>query len=746
MTAPVLGQEIPPIQKSEEIRIINAKEYYIHTVEQGHTLYSISKIYDVSMDEIVFENPNSKYGLSIGQELRIPVKSRDDIVRESYANNNFDFFYHIAKSGENFKRISDLYAISERKLRRANTKLNEPLKAGQYLKIPVEEKTVQERVQEKKAVVVSKEPEKVTKPEEKFIFYTTRAGDNLYRIALKYGVSIDEIKQLNRGVGEKLPTGKSLRIPKQKGKVSYINHRVKKREKITKIAKNYNVSLVNIFELNPRLGRRLQTGQIVKIPSSYEEVIEEVTEVAVTEEMIVEIPMNRDSLNCYADPTNSLKTYHVALLIPLYLEEADSLKFDIENPNEEILEESSFRFLQFYYGSLIAVDSLKKQGLNIELHVYDVDNDMAKAMKVINLDEMRSMDLIIGPFFSRIFPLASNFARIFGIPIVNPLSQRSDIISNNSRVYKYQPTDRFQIEDVKNIISQDFKDSKIFLLDKEEGSYNDPFNKYANILKEVSIDSFKVSNLDLYNLALEKAEADTALMGVLTRKAVEEELPFEMDSVHPYLTVEGMNLATEELELFIDDTTSFGNEIVKIHFASDSLRPFAKYASVFRNNVVILNTEDNVFALDILTRFNIVHDTMPITIIGVPNWEDFENMNNEMYQNLNTHYLSSTFVDYKDRGVISFIKRYRAEYLSEPVEYAFIGFDLSWYFMNALLKFGNNFNDCLQFYDPDLIRPQVKFETNGKGEGYENVYWDAIKFRNYQLQKIDLRPTLNQPK
>ena len=92
---------------------------------------------------------------------------------------------------------------------------------------------------------------------------------------------------------------------------------------------------------------------------------------------------------------------------------------------------------------------LKKQGLNIELHVYDVDDDMAKAMKVINMDEMRSMDLIIGPFFSRIFPLASNFARIFDIPIVNPLSKRSDIVQNNAQVYKFQPTGRFQIEDVK---------------------------------------------------------------------------------------------------------------------------------------------------------------------------------------------------------------------------------------------------------------------------------------------------------
>ena len=745
MMTTVFGQDVPQIQKSEEVRMINAKEYYIHVVDQGHTLYSISKIYEVSIDEIEFENPDSKYGLSIGQELRIPVKSRDAIVSESFSSNNFDFFYHITKSGEDYQRISNLYSVSERNLKRANAKLYEPLKTGQYVKIPIVEKK-KEKVQVRKEISVPEAQKKVAQTEPKFLFYTTRSGDNLYRIALKHGVTIDEIKQLNRGVGEQLPVGKSLRIPKQKGKVPYINHKVKRREKITKIAKNYNVSLVNIFMLNPRIGKRLQTGQIVKIPSSYEEVVTEEVKVIPKEEVVIQTSLNRDSLNCFHDISNSLKTYHVALLIPLYLEEADSLNFDVENPNEAILEESSFRFLQFYYGSLIAVDSLKKQGLNIELHVYDVDDDMAKAMKVINMDEMRSMDLIIGPFFSRIFPLASNFARIFDIPIVNPLSKRSDIVQNNAQVYKFQPTDRFQIEDVKRLVSQEFKDSRIFLLDKEQKNYNNFFDQYADELQQVTTDSFRVPNLDLYNLAVEKAEADTALISSLIKRAEEEELPYEMDSVHPFLTIEGRDLATEEIEMFIEDSTAFDNQIIKMHFTSDSLRPFAKYASVFRNNVVIMNTSDNVFALDILTRFNIVRDTFPITIVGVPNWEDFENMNNEMYQNLNVHFLSSTFVDYKDRSVISFIKKYRADYLSEPEEYAFTGFDISWYFMNALSQFGNNFNDCLQFYDPKLIRPKVKFRKNGSGEGNENVYWDVIKFRNYQIQKIGLLPLPNQPK
>ena len=46
-----------------------------HTVAQGQTLYSISKLYNTTVDEIIKFNPGSAEKLSVGQKLIIPRNS-----------------------------------------------------------------------------------------------------------------------------------------------------------------------------------------------------------------------------------------------------------------------------------------------------------------------------------------------------------------------------------------------------------------------------------------------------------------------------------------------------------------------------------------------------------------------------------------------------------------------------------------------------------------------------------------------
>ena len=50
------------------------KKYYVHTVEQGNTLYGLQRIYGVSVDEIVKTNPGLEKGLNVGQKVKIAVQ------------------------------------------------------------------------------------------------------------------------------------------------------------------------------------------------------------------------------------------------------------------------------------------------------------------------------------------------------------------------------------------------------------------------------------------------------------------------------------------------------------------------------------------------------------------------------------------------------------------------------------------------------------------------------------------------
>lgn len=63
--------------KSSNIQTLNGKKYYLHKIEKGQSLYSISKLYQVKLDDIYAENPELRDGTKANQEIKIPFLSGD---------------------------------------------------------------------------------------------------------------------------------------------------------------------------------------------------------------------------------------------------------------------------------------------------------------------------------------------------------------------------------------------------------------------------------------------------------------------------------------------------------------------------------------------------------------------------------------------------------------------------------------------------------------------------------------------
>ena len=137
----VLSQDIV---KSDVIERIDGKNYYLHTIEQGQTLYSLSKVYDVPVDELIFENPEARSGLAIGQQLKIPVESREKKISNELRSGDFRYIFHIVKKGQTIYGISRIYDISVDDLKAANPEWIEGLEPGQYLKIPMKDPVIAE--------------------------------------------------------------------------------------------------------------------------------------------------------------------------------------------------------------------------------------------------------------------------------------------------------------------------------------------------------------------------------------------------------------------------------------------------------------------------------------------------------------------------------------------------------------------------------------------------------------------------
>ncbi len=102
--------------KSETIVYINGQKYYIHNVETGETLYSLSKLYDVEISEIESNNTSVKEsGLSEGVTIKIPVKSAPKSGNSSKSldrKTRKNFTTHKVSQGETLYAISRKHEIS----------------------------------------------------------------------------------------------------------------------------------------------------------------------------------------------------------------------------------------------------------------------------------------------------------------------------------------------------------------------------------------------------------------------------------------------------------------------------------------------------------------------------------------------------------------------------------------------------------------------------------------------------------
>ena len=188
----------------------------MHTVTQGQGLYSISRMYGVTEDEIIRLNPGSEKVIRAGEQLKIPSK-------KTTASGKF----HTIQKGETLYRLSVENRISVKELCDANPGLSvENFKIGQVITIPA------------------------PSDEDPLASTLEQAGDD----------TPQEIKAAVQTIQADTATIKNT-------------HVVKKRETIFRITRTYGITQEEFLEANPEYKyNKLKQGAVVKIPFSRDEI------------------------------------------------------------------------------------------------------------------------------------------------------------------------------------------------------------------------------------------------------------------------------------------------------------------------------------------------------------------------------------------------------------------------------------------------------------------------------------------
>lgn len=517
------------------VAFAQTKNYIEHKVEKGETVVQIAKKYNVTPYDIYRMNPDSQNGLKENTKILVPngsgktvsAKADDkkapakekEIVKEKAKEivGTYKTITHTVEPKEGVYGIAKKYGTTIEAIYKSNPGVEKDgLKIGQELTITVP-KTEKEPV--KKPAQDVKQSLAVNTG--KALYHIVEPKETKFGIAKKYGMSVQELEDLNPGSKENLEIGYNLRLTKNVPAVQktvekeiekvaennkYMSYEVKPKETMYRLTKSSGLSQEQLITLNPELKDGVKAGMVLKMPAT----------------------SRFDEAGSNKTATDIVKTMkkdaekELVLLMPFNL---DRIASDSVRTTQERLRSDKFlnMTLDFYAGALMAVDSARALGLPVKVRIFDSkETKNASAIaSIIDKNNFSNTDAVIGPFFQSNVENTANLLGQYNTPVISPLSNEKG--KPYSNLFQSMPNS----DDVKRKMFE-YMQSKngniIAIVDPKKGSSrqylkeNYPTVKLAELNEKGTVTLENVKSLmeaDKVNFVILETESKTLVLNSL---------------------------------------------------------------------------------------------------------------------------------------------------------------------------------------------------------------------------------------
>lgn len=323
--------------------------------------------------------------------------------------------------------------------------------------------------------------------------YVVQSGETLYSISRKHGITVDDILNANKGLTENIMAGQTILIPAtssnpqiQKLNPCKTTHVVQKKETIYGIAHQYGITEDELILANPQIGSKLKKGTELCIPYSKEEK----TVHQQTQEKVLEVieTKRQESLIKYYD------VIKIAVIAPFAL-------------NETRRSVDAQKITDFYKGFLMAVDTLKHQGISCDIYAYEeIGNDGSSINSILAQPMLKHVNMIVGPFRPANVAKIAAFAADNNILMVTPMSTKNYDLTTYKNVFEVSSPQKFVYQNVYDRFVKTYSNSNIIFMSMHDSKDNTEFN---NGLKK-TLDSKKIKYIN-YNIDNVSTLKDTLL-------------------------------------------------------------------------------------------------------------------------------------------------------------------------------------------------------------------------------------------
>ena len=565
------------------------------------------------------------------------------------------YFMHTVTKGQSLYSIASMYNVTIDEIVRLNPGSEERIKAGEALKIPQKEDNGQPA------------------------YHTIQAGETLYKLTVHYGVSAQDICRANPGLSAKnFRIGQVIAIPAKKvvkeepkpettpsvkpSEPLKINcrdmHRVQRKETIYSISKLYGITEEELIAANPELRtKKLKRGKFICIP--YAKASSDNANASATSQAVSDMELFRQNQK----ESKKYASIKAAVILPFMTKENG-------NRDEQV------RMVEYYEGFLMAVDSLKQQGVSVDIHTYDSGNTTATITQLINTKkELKDMDIIFGPLHTDQVKIMADFAKKNKIRLVVPFTSKSDEVFNNPYVFQINTPQSYLFSEVYEHYLRKFPNAHVVFLNADTGDKDK--DEFIKGLKE------ELKNKQITFKELKGAE----------------------------ISPEGMKTAVDSLRENVLIPTS-GKKIALIKILPQLIITAREHPNY--NMRLFGYPEWQTYTDDHLSNF-------------------FE-LDTYFYTSFYTNNLFPAAIKFTS----AYRKWYSKDMANTYPKYGMLGFDTAYFFLKGLARYGNHLEEEMNNMTLNPIQTGFKFERVNNWGGFINKKVFFVRFtKDYELIKLD---------
>lgn len=618
--AMLLGLGVATAQ-NEQIVYIDGVKYTVYTVAKGDTLYSLSKRYNITIDELTAANPTVAEGLKAGSNIKIPHKAEVKAQNKKKAKRNKKLFRnYIVREGDTLYSIARIFEITVATLIADNPDINPSL---------------------------------------------LNVGDAVYIRRDLIGTATE---QQNR---EHMEHQKRAMNSVTTDQYSY--HVVHSGEDAASIAKQFNTTVKNLLALNGFDNKdSIREGLIIKVPKSAGDA--QAQTVSTEGGSQQEIQQGSESEQTPTEPeVENIEDIRFRVLDPATRAEV-ALMLPLS-----IGERTNQNYVDFYQGFLLATDHLRLEGYESHIHLYNTAHDNAKVDQIIDSDELKDINLIVGPVYEDTLIPVARYGQKHAIPVVSPLANLTQ--SSGSNIFQMSPRAESKYNKVNNLFNGSFRVVVITseTIDKE----------FEAEVKQLLGDRQYTTHHYIYEHPSVIEKRNKALVEGQVAEPSPSDLSPLLDSTEQTLFV---ILAGTEVET---DRILAALASANISLASRSIK------------------------------------AAPYQVFGNNKWNRYKNIDRSLFFSNNVVMLTTYLNDRNNEQIRKFSTKYVQAFGAMPSLYSYRGYDAAMIFIRSLYgKIGSELNN--ELFTP--LQTPYKFVQDSQSKVRVNGEWIRVNYnRNFTI-------------